>query len=155
MSSAHTGQAGARIVCEVCGPLDQRPSIGLAAGLAVVRDRRLLLVPRAVSPGHGLWSLPGGYLREGESPGEAAVRETLEETGITAVTDALIRAFHPVDTGTPHFLLYAGQAVAGTACAGDDASDAGFFAGDEIPPIVFPSTVYAVRHLLNREVSEP
>jgi ADP-ribose pyrophosphatase YjhB (NUDIX family) len=149
--SRHPGPTSRRITCEVCGLLDHRQCTGLAAGLAVVRDRRLLLVRRAVSPGHGLWSLPGGYVHEGESPDEAAARETLEETGITAVTDALIRAFHPVDIDTPHFVLYTGHAVAGAARAGDDASDARFFAGNEIPPIVFPSTVYAVHHLLNRE----
>jgi 8-oxo-dGTP pyrophosphatase MutT (NUDIX family) len=28
-----------------------------------------------------MWSLPGGQIEENESPGDAAVRETLEETG--------------------------------------------------------------------------
>jgi 8-oxo-dGTP diphosphatase len=33
--------------------------------------------------GYGTWSFPGGWLEFGESPSEAAVREVLEETGVT------------------------------------------------------------------------
>lgn len=34
--------------------------------------------------GNGTWCLPGGWLDFGETPQEAAVRECLEETGVTA-----------------------------------------------------------------------
>lgn len=37
----------------------------------------------------GLWLQPGGHVEDGEEPAEAAVRETLEETGL--------RASHPPD----------------------------------------------------------
>jgi len=52
-------------------------------GVAVVeRDRRFLvgLRPKDVPLG-GLWEFPGGKVRSGETPSEAAVREFLEETG--------------------------------------------------------------------------
>ncbi len=52
------------------------PYVGV--GCLVFHDDRILLVL-----GHrGLWSPPGGHLDFGESPFEAAVRETREETGI-------------------------------------------------------------------------
>jgi len=35
---------------------------------------------------HGNWSLPGGAVDLGESLGHAAIKETLEETGITRLT---------------------------------------------------------------------
>jgi 8-oxo-dGTP diphosphatase len=42
----------------------------------------VLLLLRAVEPGLGMWDLPAGYLEAGESPEEAALRETREESGL-------------------------------------------------------------------------
>src|SRR5215469_1021926 len=51
------------------------------AGTLVVRDDRLLMVLRERS-GVVRWELPSGLLEAGESFEQAAIRETLEETGI-------------------------------------------------------------------------
>ena len=56
------------------------PLIGALA--VVLREGCLLLIERGFEPHLGHWSLPGGVIDEGESAGEAAVRETLEETGL-------------------------------------------------------------------------
>lgn len=53
-----------------------------AAGVILERDGSILLLRRAVEPGAGAWDLPAGYLDPGESPEEAARRETLEEAGL-------------------------------------------------------------------------
>ena len=42
------------------------------------------------------WALPGGYINERETPGEAAQRELLEETGYAARSVCPIAALHPV-----------------------------------------------------------
>jgi ADP-ribose pyrophosphatase YjhB (NUDIX family) len=55
----------------------------VAAYVLVVRGDEVLLVrnsPRGPSPGG--WTLPGGGIEHGESPQQAAVRETYEETGL-------------------------------------------------------------------------
>ena len=54
----------------------------LAATVVVERDDRVLMVRRAIQPGIGLWSLPGGYVDRGEVVEVAAAREVLEETGL-------------------------------------------------------------------------
>ncbi len=59
------------------------PLIGALA--VVLREGCLLLIERGTEPHLGHWSLPGGVIDEGESAGEAAVRETLEETGFEVV----------------------------------------------------------------------
>ena len=58
-----------------------RPVPAVAA--LVFRDGSVLLVKRRDEPNRGRWSPPGGSLELGETVEEAAVRETLEETGVT------------------------------------------------------------------------
>lgn len=48
---------------------------------AVLRDDRILMV-RHVHDGRDYWTLPGGHIKSGESPEQAARRELLEETGV-------------------------------------------------------------------------
>jgi 8-oxo-dGTP pyrophosphatase MutT (NUDIX family) len=64
-------------------PLDELSDPTHVTGSAVVLDehRRVLLHRHKRL---GLWLQPGGHLEPGESPAQAAVRETLEETGIDA-----------------------------------------------------------------------
>ena len=57
------------------------------AVLCFLRDRaanRVLLIHKKTGLGAGLINAPGGRIEEGETPAEAAVRETLEETGMAA-----------------------------------------------------------------------
>ena len=54
----------------------------------------VLLLRRAVEPGHGGWDLPAGYLDPGESFEIAARRETLEEAGIEVTLLGLNGVYH-------------------------------------------------------------
>jgi 8-oxo-dGTP diphosphatase len=56
----------------------------LAASVAVIRDRRVLLAMRTKKPAEGLFSLPGGRVELGETLEEAALRELSEEVAVTA-----------------------------------------------------------------------
>ncbi len=49
----------------------------------VVRDGKLLLGKRINCSGDGTWGLPGGHLERGEAMEGAAVRELMEETGLS------------------------------------------------------------------------
>ncbi|GJD33505.1 NUDIX hydrolase [Methylobacterium aerolatum] len=59
-----------------------RPFVG--ASIAVIRDGRVLLASRANEPMRGVWTLPGGLVEAGETLAEAALRELVEEVGVTA-----------------------------------------------------------------------
>jgi 8-oxo-dGTP diphosphatase len=57
------------------------PVVGV--GAVVIKDGKVLLVERGIAPGKGLWAIPGGSLKLGETLQQGAEREILEETGIT------------------------------------------------------------------------
>ena len=63
----------------------------VCVGTVVLQGERALFVRQAKGhPLEGQWSIPWGILDPGESPDAAALRETVEEGGITATTEALL-----------------------------------------------------------------
>jgi 8-oxo-dGTP diphosphatase len=105
------------------------------AGVVCLRGREVLLIKRGNPPRQGQWSLPGGRIEWGETAAAAALRELMEETGVTAELLGLIDVVDGVmlsrETGevTRHFIMidYAARWTAGEPVAGDDAADARFF----------------------------
>jgi 8-oxo-dGTP diphosphatase len=60
---------------------DKRVQVGVAA--IVIYEGQLLMQLRQGSHGSGTWSVPGGHQEFGEMPEQTAVREVLEETGVS------------------------------------------------------------------------
>jgi 8-oxo-dGTP diphosphatase len=68
---------------------------GISAAI-IVSEGRVLMVRRAVKEGELMWQFPAGGIEPGETPEEAAVRETLEETGLKVEAESLIgQRVHP------------------------------------------------------------
>ncbi len=110
-----------------------------AASMAVFRDGQVLLVERGKGPRRGIWSLPGGHVEPGETAREAAVRELLEETSVTADFGGLVDVHDVIyrdDAGalTVHYVLtvYWGRWRGGEPSAGSDSADARFVPLPEI-----------------------
>ena len=57
-----------------------QPIVGV--GAVIVQDGKLVLVKRAVEPGKGRWSIPGGAVELGEGVRDTAIREAKEECGL-------------------------------------------------------------------------
>jgi ADP-ribose pyrophosphatase YjhB (NUDIX family) len=93
-----------------------------------------VVLVRRKNPPHG-WALPGGFVDYGESLEEAAVREALEETGLSV---ELTRQFHtysdPRRDPRQHTIstVYVARA-GGRPKAGDDAKAAEVFTEDTLP----------------------
>lgn len=71
------------VTCPGCGT-DHWANAKPCAGALVTVDGRVLLVRRALEPWAGLWDIPGGFCEQTEHPVDAAQREILEETGLSA-----------------------------------------------------------------------
>ena len=67
-----------RHVCDACGRIHyQNPKV--VCGCIPVWEERILLCRRAIEPRRGLWTLPAGFMENGETIQHGAARETMEE----------------------------------------------------------------------------
>lgn len=130
-----------RPVCAACGRTHFVDS-KVAAALLLEQDGKVLLVRRTNSPEQGRWTLPAGFVDGGEDPEAAALRETLEETGLTAritgLADVIGGQEHP--EGASIVIVYRGEIVEGRPEARDEADEVGFFGPDELPELAFRAT---------------
>ncbi len=67
-----------RYICDRCGTIHyQNPK--LVVGCIPELEEKVLLCRRAIEPRYGYWTLPAGFMENGESTEEGAIRETYEE----------------------------------------------------------------------------
>lgn len=67
-----------RYLCDVCNTIHyENPK--MVVGCIPEWEERILMCRRAIQPRHGRWTLPAGYLENGETVSEAAEREAFEE----------------------------------------------------------------------------
>jgi 8-oxo-dGTP diphosphatase len=113
-----------------------QPLVGV--GAIIIEGDRVVLVKRGHPPLAGEWSIPGGVLEVGETVRQAAVREALEETGLTVEPGALLGVFDRVlrdEAGRTqyHYVLidFLCRRVAGEPQAAGDAAEARWFTREE------------------------
>ena len=106
-----------------------------AAGAIVRLEEGIVLVRRAAPPRVGDWCLPAGFEEVDETPEEACVRETREETGLEVVVTGLHGLYYGRDDPRYRVILavYDTQVRGGTLKAGDDAQEARPFDLDRLP----------------------
>lgn len=110
-------------------------------------QRRVLLVKRKYPPSEGMWCLPIGFAETGETIAEAALRELLEETGVTGRIVRLIDADSSYGEfyGDVLVVTFEVEKLLGMERPGDDAEEVGYFPLDRLPPLAFPHNDSAIR----------
>jgi ADP-ribose pyrophosphatase YjhB (NUDIX family) len=104
----------------------------------VFREGRILLVKEPDETG---WSVPGGWADVGESPSEAASRETLEESGYRVEPVKLLAAYDRDKRGHPpmayhvYKLVYLCEILDHNPLSDVEAEEARFFGEHEIPEL--------------------
>ena len=70
----------ARDICDACGFIDYvNPRI--VVGSVVEHDGRILMCRRSIEPRRGFWTLPAGFMEQGETTEDGARREEAPGAG--------------------------------------------------------------------------
>ena len=72
-----------------------QPVVGV--GAVIINEGKIALIKRGNEPSKGKWTIPGGLVELGESPEQAVIRETKEETGLDVENPRLIDLVSNVD----------------------------------------------------------
>lgn len=123
-------------------------SLVAAASAVVVNDDGKILLQRRSD--NGMWALPGGVMELGESIGECAVRETLEETGIHVAITGIVGTY----TSPGHVFAYddgevrqefsiclLARATGGDLRSSDESLEVGWFAPGEVDDLPMVSSI--------------
>lgn len=79
-----------RYVCDQCDTIHyQNPRI-INCVIPIAPDGRILLCRRNIEPKLNMWTLPGGFMENGESTVEGALRETWEESRVKPINPELV-----------------------------------------------------------------
>ena len=86
------GDDRVRDICTACGHIHYvNPKV--VVGSIPVWGEQILLCKRAIEPRYGKWTLPAGFMEEGETLAEGAKRETLEEAGARISIEQLYASY--------------------------------------------------------------
>jgi len=120
-----------RHVCVRCGTIHYlNPK--LVVGCVAEWKDQILLCRRAIEPRYGLWTLPAGFMENGESTTQAAVRETLEEACARIEIGELFSLVNVTHINQVH-LFYRGRLLDTGFSAGVESLETALFSEADIP----------------------
>jgi ADP-ribose pyrophosphatase YjhB (NUDIX family) len=112
---------------------------------AVFSEGRILLVREAAD---GLWTMPGGWADEQDSPRHAAEREVQEESGyrvrvtrLFALKDRRAHAYRPLHLGGCYKLFFLAELLGGNPTTSLETTGVDFFSLDALPALSLGRTL--------------
>lgn len=135
-----------RHVCRACDTVHYLNPKVVVGSVCTLGDR-LLLCRRAIAPSRGLWTIPAGYLENGETAEEGARREAWEEARAEIALEGLI-AVYSLKRIDQVQLLYRAQLVSDAVSAGPESLEVAFVDWADIPwaELAFPTVSWVLRH---------
>jgi len=112
------------------------PKVDIRA--AIIMENSILLVQEKMD---NKWSMPGGWADVGESPSQAVVRETQEETGLTVKPIKIIGVYDANRDGRPleffhaYKIVFQCKVIGGSITTSSETIDVKYFDLDELPPL--------------------
>lgn len=134
-----------RRVCDDCGFIDYvNPKI--VTGSVVTHGAKILLCKRAIEPRKGFWTLPAGFLEEGESVEAGAAREAMEEANALIEIDRLL-AVYSVPRISQIQIMYRARLTSDIS-PGPESEAVALVDWKDIPwrDLAFPTVVWALTH---------
>lgn len=135
-----------RHVCPSCGVIHYQNPRLIVGCLPVAADGRILLCRRAIEPRHGRWTLPAGFMENGETLEEGALRETWEEARARCRILRLHSVFSLAHVDQVYALFLAALDPEEFATT-RESSEVRLFSPEEIPwdELAFRPVVFALR----------
>ncbi len=120
-----------RHVCQHCRTIHyQNPK--LVVGCIAEWQDQILLCKRSISPRYGLWTLPAGFMENGETTTQAAIRETLEEACARVDIRQLFSLVNVPHINQVH-LFYRARLLDTRFSAGLETLETALFSEDAVP----------------------
>jgi len=135
-----------RAVCEHCGFVEYvNPRI--VVGAVCTWEERILLCRRSIEPRRGFWTLPAGFLEEGETLEEGVLREAREEAGAELELGGLL-ALYSVPRVSQVQLFFRARLLSADVYAGEETLEVRLASWDDIPwsQLAFPTVRWALQH---------
>jgi len=135
-----------RHVCDACGAIHySNPKI--VAGCVPTWEHRVLMCRRAIAPRKGLWTLPAGFMENGETTQAAAAREALEEANARVEVGDLYRYIN-IPRISQVYVLFLARLLDDAVTPGAESLEVELMTEQQIPwaEIAFPSIEVTLRH---------
>ena len=135
-----------RHVCDSCNLIHYSNPKVIAGCLPIWHDQ-VLLCRRAIEPRKGYWTLPAGFLENGESIEAGAARETWEEAQAKIKNSTLYTVFSLPHISQIH-IYYKADLVDGRFGAGVESLEVALFDAADIPwdNLAFPVVTDTLKH---------
>lgn len=153
-----TGDSLPRDICDRCGFIHYvNPKI--VVGSVVMHENMFLLCKRSIEPRRGYWTLPAGFMEQGETTEEGARREAREEANADIeLRDVL--AIYNIPRIAQVQIMYRATLRRPEFSAGEESLEVGLFAWEDIPwkELAFPSVYWALtqfRSVMDKDVIAP
>ncbi len=138
-----------RFICENCEMIHyENPK--MVVGTIPIWEDKILFCRRAIEPQYGKWTLPAGFLENGETVEEGAIRETYEEAK-ARVVELKPYALYNLTFVNQIYLMFQARLREPVFSAGDESLEVVLYTEDEVPwdDLAFPVIRKTLQHYFN------